>query len=75
MSMRDRSEVEPLQVDAECRRVFGKRSRIVAGVKEEALSSKLEQRRKAPILPQPWPLAERVMKDGYAIARHVRGLT
>jgi hypothetical protein len=71
MPMRNRYEVDISQVDAERFSILGERSRVIAGVEQDALSAKLKQRSKAPILSQLRPLAERVVKDGYTIACHV----
>jgi hypothetical protein len=47
--MGDRHKVEATQIDPEHRCVLGKRSRVVAGVKKDALSAKFQQRGKAPV--------------------------
>src|SRR6266849_2952672 len=75
MSMRDRGEIKCAQVNLECLSVLGKRSRAIPRIEQNALPAEFDERRKAPFLPQFGALAEGVMKDAYAIARHGPGLT
>ena len=71
MAMRNRRKVELPEVDSQCVGVLSKDSGIVAGIKEDPLPMKLDQRSEAPMLGQSRVLAEGVVEYGYPVVHIV----